>query len=210
MKYFQRVVAVTLLVCLVPMPYGGWLDVAQAASLPDPALTKRTVALLSVGARVRMTLANGEKITGSIASVGAESFDVVGALPASQRRLAYHDVSELKLTTTRYRANGVPNALDARRVAATLGVGKFVKVQVASGNTLRGHIETVSEDVMVLRLDRQAGSAAIEYREVQEMTPASGGRGKRIAIWVVALAVAAFVIFSIPDSVGYAGTGPLS
>ncbi len=42
------------------------------------------------------------------------------------------------------------------------------------------------------------------------MSPASGGKGKRIAIWAVALAVAAFVIRSIPDSVGYAGTGPMS
>ena len=84
-----------------------------------------------------------------------------------------------------------PNATAARRVVTDLGVGQHVAVKLTSGKTVRGHVQTISADHVVLRLDREAGLMDIAYGEVQRLGPnPSQGVKLGIGVGVVAAAVA--------------------
>jgi small nuclear ribonucleoprotein (snRNP)-like protein len=198
MRKCERVIAVTILFFFVPAACGDWLTILGAASRQNPAVARQQVALYGVGAGVKVKLASGEKLKGSIGAIDAGSFDLIVDREGLTRPITYDEVTELKVNST-YRASGPPNAAEARAVAAGLGVGRHVAVKVTSGKTFRGHLQAFNEAHFVLRLDREAGPIEIAYGEVQQLGPNLSTRAKT-AIWLAAVTVVivwAYKTFSV-------------
>lgn len=195
MSNWQRVIAVTLIVCLVPTPYGDWAPILQAATPPNPVLAKQQVELFGVGAEVKVKLASGKKLGGAIGAIDASSFALISPREGSPRQIAYDEVTELKLAKSTYRASAPPNPEEARRVVAGLGVGKHIAVKVTSGKKFRGHLQAINEDHFVLFPDREAASIEIAYGDVQELGP-NLSTGAKIAI-IVGVAVTVLVVVMI-------------
>jgi hypothetical protein len=81
-----------------------------------------------------------------------------------------------------------PNAAKAKRVATNLGPGRHVAVKLTTGTTLRGHLEAVRDDHFVLRLDGDAASLDVAYRDVQKLGP-NLGTATKTAIWLAVAVV---------------------
>ena len=146
---------------------------------------QQQVEALGVGATVKVKLATGEKLEGSIAAIDADSFDLVTRRDGLLHRVTYGDVAELKFTQSTYRAGGSPDATEARRVAAGL-VGRHVAVRVASNTTYRGHVQKVSDESLVLMLDEAHRPVDIPYGEVRELGPNLSAEAKT-AFWAVGI-----------------------
>ena len=166
-------------------------QLAQAQGQPSTMGVKPRVQLMGVGAAVEMTLASGSKLRGSIGAIEADRFEVISPRQgAPSRRVAYDEVSELKLAKSTYRSSGAPNVEQVRRVVVGLGVGRHVAVKVTSGETFRGDLDGMTADHFVLLLDREARPMPIAYNDVQNLGPNLSNTTKTV---MVAAAVAASV-----------------
>ena len=209
----QRLIVVALILLLSHMP------VAFAAeSLRESAMRaarqlgraqgqpQRQVELLGVGAAVKVRLADGQRLDGSITSIDAGSFNLA-LRRGDVRRITYGEVAELRLVSATYKASGPPNVTEVRRVAAGLGVGRHVAVKVTSGQTFRGHIHAVHKEHLVLLRDRATIPIDIAYDEVQVLGPNLSTAAKN-AIWIGAGVTALFVILAVAISGPDEALGP--
>ena len=155
------------------------------------------VEALGVGATVKVKLATGEKLEGSIAAIDAESFDLISRRDGLLHRVTYGDVAELKFTKSTYRAGGSPDATEARRVAAGL-VGRHVAVRVASNTTYRGHVQKVSDESLVLTLDEAHRPVEIPYGEVRELGP-NLSRVAKNAFWGVGIVLSLVIVLTLME-----------
>ncbi len=198
----QRLIVVALILLLNHMPVAF-----AAGSLRESAMRaarqlgraqgqpQRQVEQLGVGAAVKVRLANGQRLDGSITSIDAGSFDL--ALRRGEvRRIAYGEVAELRFVSTTYKASGPPNVTAVRRVAAGLAAGRHVAVKVTSGQTFRGHIQAVHEEHLVLLRDRATIPIDIAYDEVQALGPNLSTEAKN-AIWIGVGVAALIVILAV-------------
>lgn len=190
MRKHARLIAVAVLFCFVPVACGDWLATLRAATPPNPAVARQQVELFGVGAEVKVTLASGKTLKGSIGAIDADSFELIARREGRRRPITFDEVTELKPARSTYRASRPPNAAEARGVAAGLGVGRHVAVRVTSGRTFRGHLQAINETHLVLRLDREARPIEIAYSDVLRLGP-NLSTGAKIAI---GLAAAALVI----------------
>ena len=204
----QRLIVVVLILLLSHMPV-----VFAADSLRESAMRaarqlgraqgqpQRQVELLGVGAAVKVRLADGQRLDGSITSIDAGSFDLT-LRRGEVRRITYGEVAELRFVSATYKASGPPNVTAVRRVASGLGAGRHVAVKVTSGQTFRGHIQAVHEEHLVLLRDRATIPIDIAYDEVQALGPNLSTQAKN-AIWiglgVTALIVILAVVITEPD-----------
>ena len=196
MSKWQRVIVVTLIVCLVPAPYGDWVTILLAATPPNAVLAKQQVELFGVGAELKLKLASGEKVRGSVGAIEEHGFDLISDRGGSAHRITYDQVAELKLAKSTFQTRGAPNPEEARRVAAGLGVGRHVAVKVTSGQTFRGNLQAINEDHLVLLPDREARTMEIAYANVQALGP-NLSKGAKIAIVVVVVVAAAVIILAV-------------
>ena len=196
MGNFQKAIAQTVSVCLVLNLCGDWATTLGAATPPNPTLTRQQVELFGVGAAVKLKLASGEKVRGSVGAIEEHGFDLLSDRGGSPRRVSYDQVAELKLAKSTYKTRGAPNPEEARRVAAGLGVGKHVAVKVTSGETFRGDLQAINEDHLVLLPDREARTMEIAYGDVQALGP-NLSKGAKIAIVVVVVVAAAVIILAV-------------
>lgn len=204
----QRLIVVVLILLLSHMPVAFAADSLRESAMRAArqlgraqGQPQRQVELLGVGAAVKVRLANGRRLDGSITSIDAGSFDL--ALRRGEvRRITYGEVAELRFVSATYKASGPPNVTAVRRVAAGLGAGRHVAVKVTSGQTFRGHIQAVHEEHLVLLRDRATIPIDIAYDEVQALGPNLSTNAKN-AIWigvgVTALIVILAVVITEPD-----------
>ncbi len=201
----QRLIVVVLILLLSHMPVAFAADsLRESATRAARQLglaqgqPQRQVELLGVGAAVKVRLANGQRLDGSITSIDTGSFDL--ALRRGEvRRITYGEVAELRFVSATYKASGPPNVTEVRRVAAGLGAGRHVAVKVTSGQTLRGHIQAVHEEHLVLLRDRATMPIDIAYDEVQALGPNLSTAAKN-AIWIGAGVTALIVILAVAIS----------
>ncbi len=198
----QRLIVLALILLLSHMPVAfaadSLLESAMGAAQQlgrSEAQPQRQVELLGVGAVVKVRLSNGQKLDGSLMSIDADSFDL--ALHRGDvRRVTYGEVAELKFVSATYKASGPPNVAEVRRVAAGLGAGRHVAVKVTSGQTLRGHIQAVHEEHLVLLRDRTTTPIDVAYDEVQALGP-NLSRTAKTVIWVGVAVTAMMVILAV-------------
>ena len=170
----QRLIAVALTLLLSHTPVAFAADslresaMRAAGQLRAEGHPQRRVELLGVGAAVEVRLANGQKLDGSITSIDSGSF-ALSFRHGEVRRITYGEVAESRLVSAK--ASGPPKVTEAKRVAAGLGAGRHVAVKMTSGQTFRGHIQTVHEEHLVLLRDQATIPIDIAYEEVQALGP---------------------------------------
>ncbi len=115
-------------------------------------------------------------------------------LDASPTRVAYDQVAELKLAKVTYKTSGQPDAAEARRVVAGLGVGRHIVVKTAAGAEYHGKVQAVEADHFTILPDHQKAPVQIAYSDTLLLSP-NPTKGGWIAIGVLAgIGIAALVV----------------
>ena len=189
MSSLRKATATALVVCLLPFSLGNAL---AEPNLPDAALVKQHVDLFGAGTKVSVKLANGQKVRGSIGGIEDQAFLLATDREKTPRRIAYDQVSELKLAKRLYRASGQPDPIEAKRMVTSLGVGKHVAVEVPSGKKLHGHIQAIEGERFTLLPDNQPAPVQIAYSDVHyvEKNLSFGATIVLVVLIVAAVAVA--------------------
>jgi small nuclear ribonucleoprotein (snRNP)-like protein len=167
-------------------------DVALSAdaTLPNPSLTRQRVDQFGVGAKVKVELVGGRKLKGSIRAIENGAF-AVGA-----KRVAYGDVAQLKLAKITYNAKGQPDAVEAKRVATGLGVGRHIVVKTTEGMEYHGNIVAIGAESFTVLPDHTAAPVQIAYNNVQQMGP-NMSTGKKVVIAVLVVIALVVVIATV-------------
>jgi ribosome maturation factor RimP len=164
----------------------------QAATPPDPASLKEKVDLFGVGAKVKLRLADGEKLRGSIETITDETFSFNPGPGTLQRQIAYDQVVDLELAKRVYRTQDQPDPVEARRVVVALGVGKHVVVKTTTGKEFHGHIQAIEPDNFTLLPDRAVAPVQIAYGEVRHVEK-NLSAGATLVLVILIVAVVAVV-----------------
>lgn len=195
MNNLQKLIAVVLVTCLLFLPLGDVATSLQAATPPNPALAKQQVGLFGVGAKVKIQLADGKKLKGSISAVENEAFLLTSKQEDPPRRVAYDQVAQLKLAKLKYRAKGAPDPVEARRVVLGLGVGHHIQVKTTAGKEYHGNIHAIDSDAFSMLPDRETTPVQIAFADVRYVESNLGKVAKIAIAVVVGLAIASIVVF---------------
>jgi ribosome maturation factor RimP len=166
---------------------------ALPAASPNPTLIKQQVDQFGLGAKVKIQLADGKKLKGSISAIEDEAFLLTSKQQGSPRRVAYDEVAQLKLAKLTYKAAGQPDPAAARRVVLGLGVGKHIMVKTAGGKEYHGLIVAIEEGGFAVMPDKQATPVQIAYGDVLQLGPNLSTRAK-IAIVLGTAGAVLFVV----------------
>jgi ribosome maturation factor RimP len=162
MQKWHKPMAVGVALCLC---YVSSIESLRAATPFAPSSMKEKVGDFGVGARVRLELAGGEKLQGSITAIDEQGF-LVSERDNAPRRVAYDQVAQLGLADRAYRTKGEIDPVAARRVVLNLGVGRHAVVKFA-GREVHGHIQAVGQDEFTLLPDHETGPVQIQYSQVR-------------------------------------------
>ena len=199
MNQWQKTIVIALVICVGILPVSDL--VAFASDTPSgPGRVKQRIDQLGVGANLKVQLADGKKVKGSVVSVGEDGFDLSAKSGDSPRHIAYNNVNEVKLAKLTYRAKGTPDPVLARRVVLGLGVGRHVQVKTTTGKEYHGNIQAADPDSFTMLPDQQTAPVQVAYSDVVQFGP-NLTRGGKIALIVVGSLVAAYLIW-------FAGWGP--
>lgn len=167
-------------------------SVSMAASF-GPATVKQQVEQLGPGARVKVKLANGQKVSGEIAKLRDDGFALASKNGAAPRQIAYNDVRQLKLGSRRYTAHQQVDPATARRVVQALGVGRHIMVNPTGRHAIHGNIQAIGADQFTVLPDHSNAPVTIAYNDVHhvEKNLTLGG-----TIVLVVLIVAAVVVIT--------------
>jgi len=193
MHNWRKYTVVGLVVCLLHLSLAGMVWPASTTTTLNSTLAKQQVDQFGVGANVKVELAGGKKLKGSIQSVEEGGFFLASNHAGSPTRVAYDEVSQLKLAKVTYKAKGQPNAGEAKRVATGLGVGHHIVVKTTEGKEYHGNIVALDAESFTMLPDHATAPVEVAYNNVQQMGP-NPGAGTWIAIGILA-AVAVVVIY---------------
>jgi small nuclear ribonucleoprotein (snRNP)-like protein len=192
MSQWHRVIVIVLVFCIGILPVN---DVAAlAGDTPSGSdRVKQQVDQFGVGANLKVQLADGKKLKGSVVSLGDYGFELSARPGDSPRHIAYNNVNEVKLAKLVYRAKAAPDAVEARRVVLGLGVGRHIQVKTTAGKEYHGNIQAIESDLFTLLPDHQTASVQIAFADVQYVEQ-NLSRGAKIAIIIAAVAGAVIVV----------------
>ncbi len=192
MHDWKKYMVVGLVVCLLHLSLADLAWSAGTTPALNPTLTKQRVDQFGVGANVKVELAGGKKLKGSIQSIEEGGFLLASNHAVSPTRVAYEEVSQLKLSKVTYKAKGQPGAAEVKRVAAGLGVGHHIMVKTAEGKEYHGKIVALDAESFTMLPDRTAAPVQVAYNNVQQMGPNPG-----IGTWIGIAVLAAIAIVVI-------------
>lgn len=167
---------------------------AEPAALPNPTVVKQQVDQLGVGAKVKIRLANGKKLNGTIQSIEEGSF-LVASKQSSPTPVAYEQVVQLKLAKITYKSKAAVDVDEARRVMVGLGVGRHIMVKTAAGKEYHGNILAIGAESFTILPHHQAAAVQVAYGEILQTGP-NLSKGAKIAIGV-GVAVAILIIVAV-------------
>jgi ribosome maturation factor RimP len=156
-----------------------------------------------VGANLKVQLADGKKLKGSVVALGEEGFDLKAKSQESSRHIAYNNVNKVKLAKLTYRAKGAPDPAEARRVVLGLGVGRHIQVKTTAGKEYHATIQEINSDSFMMLPDHQTEPVQIAFGEVQYVEQ-NLSKGAKIAIIAVVAFIAALVIVQAVRTHGFA------
>lgn len=198
MNLWHKIIVIALVFCFGVLPVSDLA--AFAADAPaGPEQVKQQIDQFGVGANLKVQLADGKKLKGSVVSLGEEGFELKGKSDIP-RHIAYNNVNEVKLGRLKYRAKGAPDATEARRVVLGLGVGRHIQVKTTAGKEYHGNIQAVSSDSFTILPDHQTSPFQIGFGEVQYVEQ-NLGTGAKIAI--IALAAGVAILIAVVLGVRY-------
>jgi len=191
MNQWHRVIVLVFCIGILPVS-----DVAAlAGDTPSGSdQVKQQIDQFGVGANLKVQLADGKKLLGSIEAIEDGSFLIASGHEGTQRRVAYDEVAQLKLAKLMYKAAGQPNPAEARRVVLGLGVGKHIMVKTAAGKEYHGNIQAIDQDYFTMLRDHQAAPVQIAYNDVRQMGP-NLSTGAKIGIIAGVAGLVIFIAF---------------
>jgi ribosome maturation factor RimP len=191
---WHKGIAIGLVCCMTVLPLGDMAAFGATAS-PDRAAVKQQIDQFGVGANVKLQLADGKRLKGSISAIEDEAFLVASGREGSPQRVAYDQVAQVKLAKLTYKAAGQPDPAEARRVVLGLGVGKHIMVKTAAGKEYHGLIVAIEEGGFAVMPDKQATPVQIAYNDVLQVGPNLSTFAK-VAI-VAAIVVVIFLAWAV-------------
>lgn len=190
MTQWHKVTVIVLVFCMAILPVS---DVAALAvdTAPAPEQVKQQLDQFGVGVNVKVQLADGKKLKGSVVALGEDGFELKGKSADAPRHIAYNNVNEVKLAKLKYRAKGAPDAVEARRVVLGLGVGHHIQVKTTAGREYHGNIQLIDSDSFTMLPDHQTAPVQIAFSDMQyvEQNLSTGGK----IVIIVAVAAAIFI-----------------
>jgi ribosome maturation factor RimP len=145
----------------------GDIAALAAETSTHPEVVRQEMIQYGVGANLKLRLADGKKLKGSLVFLGEDGFELRGQPKEAPRHIAYSQVTEVKPATLSYRAKGQPDAVAARRTVLGLGVGHHIQVKTTTGMEYHGNIQTIDTDTFTMLPDRQSSAVEISFSQVQ-------------------------------------------
>jgi hypothetical protein len=199
MNGWRQLVAMAIAIAMIHL---GVADAAWSAvptTVASPAAVKQQIDQLGVGAKVKIRLANGKKLNGTILAIEDGTFSVASA-GSSRTSVAYDQVAQLKLARNTYKSKGTVDRNEVRRVLVALGVGRHIMVKTTAGEEYHGNILTIGNDSFKILPDHQSSSVEIPNDETLQLGP-NLSTGSKVLIGVlVACAVLITVGVIVLDS----------
>jgi len=135
----------------VPEEKGSVARNKSSKELEREAAFKEKVDLFGPGAQIRVVLRNTStsvEYKGEIDEIAADSFK----LRTNDRTLPirYDQIGTLNLKERSYKAQGQPDPVQVRRVAAEIGIGQKVKVELASAKRFSGIMQSVDKEKILI------------------------------------------------------------
>ena len=172
----------------------GDIPTLAAEICTHPELVRQEIIQYGVGANLKLRLADGRKLKGSLVFLGEEGFELRGKPKEAPRHVAYSQVSEVKPAKLFYRAQGQPDAVEARRTVLGLGVGHHIQVKTTTGKEYHGNILTIDTDTFTMLPDRQTSAVEIPFSQVQYVEQNLSTFAKIVIAVTVAATVAVVVL----------------
>ena len=191
----HRVLAAALVVSIAVWSLGD-IPALAADTSTHPEVIRQEMIQYGVGANLKLRLADGKKLKGSLVLLGEDGFELRGKPKDAPRHIAYNQVTEVKPARLAYRAKGPPDAVEARRTVLGLGVGHHIQVKTTTGREFRGNIQTIDTDTFTMLPDRQTSAVQISFSEV-EYVEQNLSKVAKIAIAVVVVATIAVVVLVV-------------
>jgi ribosome maturation factor RimP len=188
----RNLTSACLIVCMVCFTSTQWASAADVQQSNKIVRLKQTLEFFGIGANVKVKLADGQRMKGQIASIDGDGFALTSNGGAAARQISYDKAAELTLVTKKYHASGVPDASEARRVVAGLGIGTHVMVRTGESK-IHGQIRTIEGDHFLILPDDKADPVAIAYQDVRQV---GKNLGILSTIGLVAVIVVAIVVIA--------------
>jgi small nuclear ribonucleoprotein (snRNP)-like protein len=183
---------------MLVLPFSD-LQTSLGATPPfDSSSVKQQVDQFGVGAKVKLKLAGGKMLRGSIQAIEDESLFMTTGGASTPQRIAFDQIAQVKLAKITYKASGQPDYLEVRRVVTALGVGKHIMVRTTRGNEYHGNIQAIDQEHFIMLPDLQSVPVQIGYGEVAAMGP-NLSMASKIAILIVVAVVVTVAIIAIQN-----------
>jgi hypothetical protein len=174
-------------------------DAAFAAGAKSAEL-KRQVEQYGVGTDLKIKLASGEQLRGSVDSVGSDVFLLSPTGEDAQLEIAYTDLNKVDYPYRSYEAEGTPDPAAARRMVVKLGINEHIMVKTASTET-HGFIRDIQDNYFVIQPDGEALTKNVGYGEIQKVHKNLGVGGTIAIVVGIAAVVALILVLSGEDDV---------
>jgi small nuclear ribonucleoprotein (snRNP)-like protein len=189
MNQWHRSIVIALVICIGILPVNDLT--ALAGDTPSaPAQVKQQIDQFGVGANLKVQLADGKKVKGSVVSLGDTGFELRAKPGDAPRHIAYNNVNEVKLAKLIYHAKGAPDAIEARRVVLGLGVGHHIQVRTTAGKEYHGNIQVIDANSFSMLPDRETTPVQIAFSDVQYVEQ----NLSKVAGWVILGAIVGAVV----------------
>ena len=193
MSHSQKTIVQVLVFCIAILPLNELAALAGDAPAA-PEQVKQQIDQYGVGAKLKLQLADGKKLKGSVTFVGDDSFELKTKPSAEPRQIAYNNVNQVKLAKLVYRAKGAPDPVEARRVVLGLGVGHHIQVKTAAGMEYHGNVAAIDSESFTMLPDRATAPVQIAFADV---TYVEQNLSKGATIAIIAGASAAAVVLIV-------------
>ena len=161
MRHAHRRIAAALIASLL------WMNAVEVSAQSDHVIREQ-IELFGPGTEVKLKLANGKVLQGSIGLVDRESFELISKQNHDRMGIAYRAVAQFEV-----RKKFLPGAGDTetevRRVVNTLGIGRHFEVKTSSGK-LSGNVQRTWDDHFELLLDKKWKPVDVAYADVRELS----------------------------------------
>ena len=169
------------------------------ASTQQPDLKQR-LELFGVGAELKVKLANGDQMRGSVERLGDDRFLLLSEKGGAPREIAYTELANVNYPHRGYKVEGVQDPIAAKRMIVQLGVGEHIMVKTPTDKT-HGHIRQINGDHFLVQADGETTTRQIAYSEIQKVHE-NLSFGATIAIVVgIAAAVVLILVLSGEEDV---------
>jgi ribosome maturation factor RimP len=183
MSIQRQVTALVVVFCLLAV------QSSTAATPFNIGSVRQQADQLGPGAQIRLKLANGQKMAGSIEAIQDDGLLITTGQKSTPKLVAYDQVAQLKLATRRYTAQDPPDRLAARRVVAALGVGQHIVVKPFAAKAIHGHIQAIDEERFTVLPDHTTTPVVIAYSDIRHVEKNLSAGATIVLVVLIAAAV---------------------